>query len=269
MKNRKRLFAILALTSVVLFSALNVHAQNVVLFSDGFETGLARWTGFDGGLSTGFVTPDPLGSGSLVLSFSGTRFNGDMFTLSPISVSGATSVKVRFDYLGKAVVGSSPDNFGGFIGLATTLTQPSGTWIGGTLLSAVNGSGFQGIHIVDDGSWHSYEVDVTSVIQSNDWSSIYVKLEDWGGAGPAGDVFFDNISVIATFQPRVDLIKAVKPYFSNLIVGTKYQLQVSGDMSVWTNQGSPFTATNTGIVLPQYSDVGNWGGLFFRLEPSP
>src|SRR6266446_3365078 len=123
MKNTKPLFAILILTFGVLFNALSVHAQNVVLFSEGFETGLSRWTGFNGGFSTGFVTPDPLGSGSQVLSFSGTRYNGDIFTLSPISVSGATSVKVRFDYLGRAVAGSTPDNFGGFIGLATTLTQ--------------------------------------------------------------------------------------------------------------------------------------------------
>ena len=165
MKNTKPLFATTFLTFGVLF---NAHAQDMVVFSDGFETGLSQWTGFNGSSSSGFVVPDPLGSGSQVLSFNGTSYVGDIFTLSPIGVLGATSVKVRFDYLGKAVVGSIPDNFGGFVGLATTLTEGSGAWIAGTLLSAVGGGGFLGgIHILDDGNWHSYEVDITSVIQSN------------------------------------------------------------------------------------------------------
>jgi len=49
MKHTKPPFAILVLTFGVLFNALNVHAQNAVLFSEGFETGLSRWTGFNGG----------------------------------------------------------------------------------------------------------------------------------------------------------------------------------------------------------------------------
>ena len=107
----------------------NVKASDVVLFSDGFESGLSQWTGFNGSPSSGVVVPDPLGSGSQVVSFTGISYIGDLFTLSPISVVGATSVKVRFDYLGKPVAGSIPDNFGGFVGLATTLTEGSGGWI--------------------------------------------------------------------------------------------------------------------------------------------
>ena len=68
---------------------------------------------------------------------------------------------------------------------------------------------------------------------------------------------------------RVDLMKAVKPSFSNLWIGTNYQLQVSGDMNTWTNHGSPFPATNTSMVYPQYWDVDNWGSLFFRLKTTP
>ena len=52
--------------------------------------------------------------------------------------------------------------------------------------------------------------------------------------------------------PEVDLMKAVKPSFRKLTLTTNYQLQVSADMSTWTNQGSPFTATNTSMVYPQY-----------------
>lgn len=69
--------------------------------------------------------------------------------------------------------------------------------------------------------------------------------------------------------PRVNLIKAVKPAFSFLTVGTNYQMQVSSDMNTWTNGGSPFTATNTSMVYPQYWDVENWGKLFFRLQVAP
>lgn len=69
--------------------------------------------------------------------------------------------------------------------------------------------------------------------------------------------------------PRVSLIKAVKPSFSGLSLGTNYQLQVSGDLNNWTNQGSAFTATNTGMIYSQYWDVDNWGQLFFRLQVSP
>ncbi len=66
--------------------------------------------------------------------------------------------------------------------------------------------------------------------------------------------------------PRVDLIKAVKPSFSNLTLTTNYQLQVSGDLNTWTNYGAAFTATNTSMVWPQYWDVDNWNSLYFRLQ---
>lgn len=69
--------------------------------------------------------------------------------------------------------------------------------------------------------------------------------------------------------PQVSLIKAVKPAFSNLLPGTSYQLQVSTDLTTWTNTGSVFTATNSSMVYPQYFDVDNWGELFFRLQLTP
>jgi hypothetical protein len=69
--------------------------------------------------------------------------------------------------------------------------------------------------------------------------------------------------------PRVDLIKAVKPSFSNLTLTTNYQMQISGDLNTWTNQGSPFTATNTSMIYPQYWNVANWNSLFFRLQITP
>ncbi len=69
--------------------------------------------------------------------------------------------------------------------------------------------------------------------------------------------------------PRVDLIKAVKPSFSYLSPGMIYQMQISGDLNTWTNQGAAFTATSTNMIYPQYFDVENWGSLYFRLQVSP
>jgi len=69
--------------------------------------------------------------------------------------------------------------------------------------------------------------------------------------------------------PQLNLIKAVKPSFTNLTLTTNYQLQISGDLNTWTNEGSTFTATNTSMVYPQYWDVDNWGKLFFRLQLAP
>jgi hypothetical protein len=69
--------------------------------------------------------------------------------------------------------------------------------------------------------------------------------------------------------PRVNLIKAVKPSFSYLTLTTNYQMQISADLSTWTNYGAAFTATSTNMVWPQYFDVDNWNSLFFRLQITP
>jgi hypothetical protein len=66
-------------------------------------------------------------------------------------------------------------------------------------------------------------------------------------------------------KPASGLIKAIRPSFTDLSVGMTYQLQVSTDMTTWTNAGPPFTATNTSMVYPQYWDVANWNQLFFQL----
>jgi len=70
-------------------------------------------------------------------------------------------------------------------------------------------------------------------------------------------------------QPIVRMRKALSPSFSNLYLGTNYQLQVSGDLNTWTNNGSPFSATNTVMDYPQYFDVDDWAQLFFRLQATP
>jgi N-acetylneuraminic acid mutarotase len=78
-------------------------------------------------------------------------------------------------------------------------------------------------------------------------------------------VCYDSLWVFDPQLLRVNLVKAVKPSFSNLSVGTNYQMQISKDLTTWTNYGSPFTATNASMVCPDYFDVENWEQLYFRL----
>ena len=70
-------------------------------------------------------------------------------------------------------------------------------------------------------------------------------------------------------QPIISVRKPVSLSFSNLFLGMNYQLQVSSDLKTWTNQGSPFTPTNTVMDYPQYFDVDNGNQLFFRLTNAP
>jgi BspA type Leucine rich repeat region (6 copies) len=78
-----------------------------------------------------------------------------------------------------------------------------------------------------------------------------------------------TIYIYSPLGLQIGLMKAVKPSFSDLVLGTSYRLQVSADLNVWTNQGSPFTATNPAMIYPQYWDVDNWNQLYFRLQVSP
>jgi hypothetical protein len=83
---------------------------------------------------------------------------------------------------------------------------------------------------------------------------------------------YTSIPQIYIYSPlglQVGLAKAVKPLFSDLLLGTNYQLQTSGDLITWTNQGSPFTATNPVMAYPMFFEVDNWDQLFFRVEVAP
>jgi hypothetical protein len=53
------------------------------------------------------------------------------------------------------------------------------------------------------------------------------------------------------------------------MLGTNYQLQVSTDLSTWSNTGPVFTATNASAAYPQPFGTANWRSLFFRLVSAP
>lgn len=87
--------------------------------------------------------------------------------------------------------------------------------------------------------------------------------------GGNGYTTIPQVYIYSPFGVQAGLVKAVKPLFSDLLLGTKYQLQASADLINWTNQGSPFTATNPVMVYPAYFDVANWNQLFFRVQVTP
>ena len=198
-----RLFALLVLG----LGPLRAYSE-IVIFSDNFESGLSQWTSMQGFVTSGLVVNDPLGLRGKVLSFSGLSYQGDIFSAQKINLSNYGFVKIKFDYLGKSVAGSPSGNYGGFIGIATTLSTNSGAWIGGTDQSAANGMGFSGIHLVDDGTWRNYEVDITSLVQNNSLDGFFLKAEDWGNSNVSGDVFFDNIVVSIPEPSSLSLLLA-------------------------------------------------------------
>ena len=62
---------------------------------------------------------------------------------------------------------------------------------------------------------------------------------------------------------------AVTPSFNNLQVASNYQLQVSTNLSTWSNTGPAFIATNTSEACSQAFVVTNSNQLFFRLKAAP
>ncbi len=61
----------------------------------------------------------------------------------------------------------------------------------------------------------------------------------------------------------------VTPSFNHLQLGTNYQLQVSTDLSTWSDTEPLFTATNASEAYPQPFGVTNGNRLFFRLRSAP
>jgi len=152
---------------------------------------------------------------------------------------------------------------------------------------------------VNDGNWHQTAATLsaagmnlfldgqlvasnTNVTTSQGFSGYWRLATGWSGSPTAGGAL-DSVRIynralsssevqqLYSFEslPLVTLKKAVKPSFSNLYLGTNYQLQVSTDLKAWVNSGSAFTPTNTIMDYPQYFDVDEWSELFFRVQPTP
>jgi hypothetical protein len=118
-------------------------------FSDNFEGSLAaKWTGRGNGGTSGVIVNDPIRAGNHVLSFTQLSSGGDIFT-APIGVSKAKKYRLTLDYLGK------PGSGGGIVGVSLG-TPDHHRWLVGT--AGGKGAG-ETNPLVDDGKWHSYNVD--------------------------------------------------------------------------------------------------------------
>ena len=188
-----------------LLAAASVSRGDWIVFQDNFESGtLDQWIGKSGDPPHGLIVTDPLNPSNQVLTFTQVNFSGDMFSASPINLSLPRHYVLKFDFLGVPDPANPFRGNGGFIGLAAAPTSDSQQfWIGGTYEFALNTPPSVATVLTVDGAWHHYEIDFTEVIQANGLSQALLMLEDWFNFDSVpGDAFFDNVSVVALFDPN-------------------------------------------------------------------
>jgi hypothetical protein len=61
----------------------------------------------------------------------------------------------------------------------------------------------------------------------------------------------------------------VIPAVNNLILQQFYQMQTSSELKNWTNQVSPFSATNVNMMYPRNYYPSNRSQLYFRVQVAP
>ncbi len=66
--------------------------------------------------------------------------------------------------------------------------------------------------------------------------------------------------------PQIGVGRAVYITFTNLSIGSTYQIQILTDLNNRTNYSAPFTAATTGFNYSNYWRVADWNKLFFRLH---
>ena len=129
---------------------------------------------------------------------------------------------------------------------------------------------------MNDGQWYNWRIE-----KQNKSLIIYVnnslQYSYYGPLFSGGYLVFTSRYAGSTAQidnlriyelaSTLNIRKAVYVDSGSLTVGSNYQFQVSSDLLNWTNQGSPFTATDTYWRSTNYWDVENWNELFFRLKP--
>ena len=192
---------------IALCLATQVRAEE--LFYDGFDD-LSAWTGKNGGPHTGVVVDDPLRPGNSVLSFFGLTTRGDVHSRE-IEVSPDRHYQLEFEYLGIPGRGVDGD-LGGAIGFSDDLSFPGGQhiWLDATV-ATIHGPNAT---LIDDGTWKKYIVeldpfdpdrlaspDLTAAFYPTN-NTIRLIIEDFSDSGGvAGDVYFDNIRVLAGIEP--------------------------------------------------------------------
>ena len=143
------------------------------------------------------IVEDPLDASNLVLTFSALDEAGDIFS-AEITVQPGTIYTMSFDYLGLPQAGSVPNDLGGTIGFSED-TPGESRWLEGTVLCCH----IENASLIDDGQWHSYEVEVNPNEAGGVYSpppsngTIRVMIEDFiKSRGVASDIYFDNIKLV-------------------------------------------------------------------------
>jgi hypothetical protein len=205
-----------------------------------------------------FIDPSyPLISAIGIYDFTGDPFGGFRGTIDDVRIytNALTAAQVQQLYVYESIGPGCRTH------RATATAQISGGSIVGANIADV-GCGYTNTPLVAILGGGGTGATATAVVSNGAVVSVAITNP---GSG------YTSAPAIYIYSPmglQVDLAKAVKPSFSDLLIGTNYQLQLSADLVTWTNQGSPFTATAPTMVYPQYFDA-DWGSLFFRVHSVP
>lgn len=182
--------------AVVLSAATLAHAAPVTQnFADNFQNGLSGWTDRKPTKLEAGLFVDPLNPSNKVMGFNRLGAAGSVFSKTVVT-SPDSVFTLSFDYLGLPGRGGVAGDLGGYIGVAASVSNLLGFWVGGTGIWPTP------VNLIDDGQWHSYSYTWRSFITNQ----LRVMTEDWvGSGGVAGDVFFDNIVLRAGPAPRNDV----------------------------------------------------------------
>ncbi len=281
-----------------------ISASAETVFYDDFESGMAGWVNvsatYPAILSTNHNAVPLEGSNGLYIANSGSKIYHNLGTevsgpsLATWYIYDDTQARIFGEVRGYTGNGYGVGTLEGLYaaGKFNQVTLAGETYNATKYQGRISAAGFGWFNLNAPGvpsrspGWHRFDIQRSangttvdfyvdgilgrsvSGLTDFSWDCVAVGL---GASTEAGDTWVDGVSVsreVITLATAA-LIKSVKPSFSNLWLNADYQLQISTDMSLWTNHGSPFTATNTTMVFPQYWDVDNWNRLFFRLQVVP
>jgi hypothetical protein len=152
-------------------------------------------------------------------------------------------------------------NFGGGdYGSGALLASTNGTnWV--LLLNAPTPAGIS--------VGYSYETNLPSSLLGSTqiWIQIQLETTGWDIMAQFRQCCDTNMAFVldANYTPHVNFVKAFTLDYSNLLIGSNYQVQASSDLVNWTNWGAVFTATNATYTNTNYQRIANWNQLFFRI----
>jgi len=187
--------------------------QAETLINENFENDLQNWFYRPSATPYGAqIVSDPLSSGrNNVLSFSVNEHSGHLYTSFLFSIPVNTKILLSFDFLGLSL---APNLSGGYLGVASDAPGDH-SWLFGSSADYYTYPGNS--LLIDDGQWHSYQIEITNgdihMNNSSPWNTsdisngFRIMIED--SIGPTGDAYFDNIRVESVPEPSALSLLAV------------------------------------------------------------